>query len=319
MTSRMAVLAVAAIAASAGSSNAQPQIAGCPVFPANNVWNTPVDTVPAAPDSQILIRSMEPSLPLYPDFGAGTHREGITRGIPYVVTDGKTRKLRIDFEYAAESDPGPYPIPADAPIEGGAASRGDRHILVIDRDQCRLYEIYAAYPLPKGGWKAGAGAIFDLRANKLRPQGWTSADAAGLPILPGLVRYEEVMAGEIAHALRFTVVKTRNDFVWPARHLASKERDLQFPRMGQRLRLKRDVNIEGFSPEVTVILRALKKYGMILADNGPPWDITGTPDERWNNEHLKELGRIHGSDFEVVDSARMMVQPHSAEARQDGR
>lgn len=297
-------------------SQGTPSIEGCPVFPPDSIWNRAVDKLPKAPGSQILIGSMQPTLPLYPDFGAGKHREDITKGIPYVVVSGTQRKVSVEFEYESESDGGGYPIPPDAPIEGGRDSRSDRHILVIDRDKCRLYEVFAATPLKKGNWKAGSGAIFDLRTNKLRPDGWTSGDAAGLPIFPGLVRYDEVMAGEIQHALRFTVEKTRDKAVWPARHQAGNETDIQFPPMGLRLRLKADFSVEGFSPEVQVILRALKKYGMILADNGPHWDITGTPDERWNNDHLKELSRVHGSDFEVVDTASLMVKPDSAQARQ---
>jgi hypothetical protein len=218
------------------------------------------------------------------------------------------------FDYEDESDPGPYPIPPDAPIEGGSDCDGDRHILIVDRDNCRLYEIYSAYPETDGSWSAGSGAIFDLTSNLLRPDTWTSADAAGLPILPGLVRYEEVASGEIKHAIRFTAPETRRAYVWPARHYASSRTDTRYPPMGQRFRLKSPFNDSGFSPEVRVILDALKRYGMILADNGGSWFISGVPDERWDNDVLREIRQVHGSDFEAVDVSSLMVDPDSGQA-----
>ncbi|MCD6291496.1 MAG: cellulase family glycosylhydrolase, partial [Anaerolineae bacterium] len=213
------------------------------------------------------------------------------------------------------SDPGPYPIPPDAPIEGGRGSDGDRHVLIVDRDHCMLYELYDAWPQPDGSWHAGSGAIFDLNSNALRPAGWTSADAAGLPILPGLVRYDEVAAGEIRHAIRFTAPRTRKAYVWPARHYASDLTAGRYPPMGQRFRLRADFDISGFSPQAQVILQALKRYGMILADNGRAWFISGAPDDRWDNDVLHELHQVHGTDFEAVDASSLIVHPDSAQAR----
>ena len=216
--------------------------------------------------------------------------------------------------YGSESDPGPFPVPADAPVEGGSGSDGDRHVLVVDRDNCLLYELYRAFPQGDGSWNADSGARYDLRSNALRPDGWTSADAAGLPIFPGLVRYDEVAAGEIAHAIRFTAPQTRQAYVWPARHYASSSSDPSLPPMGQRFRLKAGVDISGYSGPVQVILRAMKKYGIILADNGSAWYISGAPDERWDNDMLHELDNVRGSDFEAVDCSALMVDPDSGQA-----
>lgn len=290
-----------------------PLIAGCPVFPADSIWNTPVDTAPLDPNSTAYINTIGGNKTLHADFGSGTWQGGPI-GIPFVIVPGSQPRVPIAFDYDAESDLGPYPIPPDAPIEGGPDSDGDRHILVLDRDHCVLYEVFYAFPDGAGGWWAGSGAVFDLRSNALRPAGWTSADAAGLPILPGLVRYDEVAAGEIKHALRFTAPQTRRAYVWNARHFASSLTGLQYPPMGQRFRLKADYDISGFSPQVQVILRALKKYGLILADNGSAWYISGVPDERWNNDMLRELHSVPGSAFEAVDISGWMVNPDSAQA-----
>jgi hypothetical protein len=290
-----------------------PTLAGCPVFPWNNVWNVPVDHLPVHPNSAAYISAIGANKSVHPDFGSGTW-EGAPTGIPYTIVSGNQPKVNITFEYSDESDPGPYPIPPDAAIEGGAQSTGDRHVLVLDRDNCILYETWSTYPLPDGSWQAGSGATFNLRSNALRPSGWTSADAAGLPILPGLVRYDEVASGEIRHALRFTAPQTRKAFVWPGRHHASALTALNYPPMGQRFRLKADFDIAPFSPEVQVVLRALKKYGMILADNGSSWYISGVPDPRWNNDiFVGELGQVKGSDFEVVDEFCLMLDPDSGE------
>jgi hypothetical protein len=222
----------------------------------------------------------------------------------------------MDFTYSAESEPGPYPIPPDAPIEGGPDSDGDRHVAVIDTGSCVLYELYHAWPQPDGSWHAGSGARWDLKSNSLRPDGWTSADAAGLPLVPALVRYDEVMSGEIRHALRFTVPSTQKAHIWPARHDAGESHDPDLPPMGLRVRLKAGVSISGYPTEVRVILQALKDYGMFLADNGdPPWNIDGTPDERWNNRTLKMLENIKGSDLEAVDESGLMVDPNSGQSR----
>ena len=293
-------------------AHTQPRVSGCAVFPANNVWNTPVDSLPVDQHSARYVATIGATQPVHPDFGAGLW-DGGPMGIPFVAVPGTQPKVTVTFDYDDESDHGGYPVPADAPIEGGPASTGDRHVLVVDRDNCILYELYAAYPQSGGSWHAGSGAIFDLESNALRPAGWTSADAAGLPIFPGLVRYDEVAAGEITHALRFTAPQTRNTYVWPARHQASDLSAVDYPPMGQRFRLKASVDISGFPALVQVILRALKKYGMILADNGSSWYISGVPDDRWNNDEMHEIAQIQGSDFEAVDESSLMVQPDSAQ------
>jgi len=297
-------------------SQSSPTIAGCSVFPADNIWNTPVDTLPVHANSDAYVAVIGADEEIHADFGSGTW-EGGPIGIPYTTVSGVQATVSITFTYDDESDPGPYPIPPDAPIEGGPDSEGDRHILIVDRDNCILYELYAAYPQPDGSWTAGSGAIFDLNSNALREEGWTSADAAGLPILSGLVRYDEVATGEIRHALRFTANSTRQAYVWPARHFAPYNEQPNSPPMGQRFRLKADFDISGFPPEVQVILQALKKYGMILADNGSSWFISGVPDERWDNEMLHELDRVLGSDFEAVDVSSLMVHPDSGQTGTD--
>jgi hypothetical protein len=300
-----------------GNVSAAPSIAGCPIFPDNNVWNTPIDTLTLDQNSQGYITTIGATKGLHADFGSGLW-DGGPIGIPYTTVSGSQSKVGITFEYADESDAGPYPIPLDAPIEGGPQSDGDRHVLVIDRDNCILYELYSAYPQSNGTWQAGSGAIFNLRSNALRPSTWTSADAAGLPVLPGLVRYDEVASGEIKHAIRFTAPQTRNTFIWPARHQASSLSGQQYPPMGQRVRLKSNFNLSGFSRDVQVILTALKKYGMILADNGSSWYLSGVPDERWNNGVLHELGSVLGSSFEAVDESSLMINPDLGQAKQTG-
>ena len=293
---------------------AGPQVASCPVLPADNAWNARVDALPRHPDSDAYISTLGTTRGIHPDFG--TVYEGAPIGIPYVTVPGTQPRVPVSFDYEDESDPGPYPIPADAPIEGGADSDGDRHVLVVDRDNCVLYELYYAYRQANGSWTAGSGAVYDLRSNALRPAGWTSADAAGLPIFPGLVRYDEVAAGEVAHALRFTAQQTQDTYVWPARHEASSLTGAQYPPMGLRVRLKASFDISTFSPQVQVILTALKHYGMILADNGSSWFVSGVPDSRWNDDVLVgELGRVKGSDFEAVDMDSLMVTPNSGATR----
>ena len=275
-------------------------IAGCQVFPPDNPWNTDISSYPVHPNSDNFIASIGADKGLHEDFG--TVWQGAPSGIPYCIVRGDQPKVPVTFGYADESDPGPYPIPDDAPIEGGPDSDGDRHIIVIDKDNCKLYEIWRAFKTDEG-WKGGGGAIFDLNSNELRPLGWTSADAAGLPIFPGLVRYDEVVEkGEINHALRFTVRRSQRGYILPATHFASRHDDPNLPPMGLRLRLKADYNISDFPPEAQVILRALKKYGMFVADNGGDWFISGVPDMRWNFENLTAIRRVKGSDFEVVDT-----------------
>jgi hypothetical protein len=282
-----------------------PQLAGCPVFPASNVWNQPVDKLSVATDSATLLRSIGLDAPVHPDFGSGLY-DGQRIGIPYVVVSGKAMpKSRPSFEYADESDKGPYPIPATVPIEGDPnPDTGDRHALIVDRDTCTLYELYALHR-QGGRWAAGSGAIWNLRSNALRPAGWTSADAAGLPILPGLARYSEVATGSIDHALRFTAPRTRTAYIYPARHEAGSSSDPSLPPMGLRVRLKASFPIGGFPAQARVVLAALKRYGMILADNGSPWYISGAPDPRWSNDDLHTLDRVTGADFEVVDTSQL--------------
>jgi hypothetical protein len=302
----------------AGSSIAQggPTLEGCPVFPENNIWNTPVADLPIDSNSSAFINTIGATRGLHPDFGSGTWN-GEPIGIPYTVVDESQPEVDVSFDYADESDPGPYPIPASALIEGGSQSSGDRHVLVLDRGNCILYELFSAYPQQDGSWQAGSGAYFDLNSNALRPSGWTSADAAGLPILAGLVRYDEVASGEIRHAVRFTAPDTRSDFVWPARHQASSLTGTSIPPMGQRFRLKSDFDISRFSAPVRVILQAMKTYGLILADNGSAWYISGVPDPRWDNDMLvSELAQVKGSDFEAVDVSSLMVDPDSGLALQ---
>lgn len=285
----------------------------CRFFPPDNIWNTPVADAPVDPRSDGYVQSIGLGDPVHPDFGAGLW-EGGPIGIPFAEAGFATPRESVAFDYSDESDPGRYPIPPDAPIEGGADSDGDRHVLILETDECRLYELYDARPGPDG-WTAGSGAIFDLRSNDLRPAGWTSADAAGLPILPGLVRFDEVASGEIRHALRFTAPRTQRAYVWPARHFASDVTDSAYPPMGQRFRLRADFDVASFSPEVQVILRGLQAYGMMLADNGSPWFLSGVPDDRWDNDTLREMSRVQGRDFEAVDVTGLMVNLESAQAR----
>lgn len=290
---------------------AAPKAGNCPVFPTDNIWNTPVDKLPVHTRSADYVRSIGAQKKLKADFGSGLW-DGGPIGIPYTLKTGPG--TRVAFEYKDESDAGPYPIPANPPIEGGEKSNGDRHILVVDEKTCMLYELYAARQ--KGGrWSAGSGAVFDLKSNRLRPDGWTSADAAGLPILPGLARYDEVAAGEIKHALRFTARRTQKAYVWPARHFASRITDMGVPPMGMRFRLKANFSLTGFSKDTQVILRALQRYGMILADNGSDWYISGAPDASWNNDRLRELGRITGEHFEAVDTSSLIQDKDSGAVR----
>jgi hypothetical protein len=283
-------------------------------LPADNVWNTPIDTLPLDANSTAYVNTIGANTGLKADFGAGLW-DGGPIGIPYVTVAGSQSAYPVTFEYDDESDPGPYRIPLNAPIEGGSQADGDRHAIAIDTTNCVLYELFAAYP-GANAWNAGSGAIYDLNSHALRPETWTSADAAGLPIFPGLVRYDEIVAGEIKHAIRFTAPQTRSAYVWPARHEASSLTGSQYPPMGQRFRLKANFNISGFSPTNQIILRALKKYGMILADNGSSWYMSGAPDERWNNSDLNLLRNIPGSAFEAIDESSLMIDADSGQARQ---
>jgi hypothetical protein len=283
------LIAVAGIASGAATA---PVVDRCRVFPHDNHWNQRVDRLPVTSGSDRLVRRMGRAQRLFADFT-----------IPYTVVTREQAKKRVRFYYPRESDRDPYPIPDDVPIEGGV----DRHAVILDRDRCRLYELYDLHRRGRQ-WQAGSGAIWNLRSNRLRPRTWTSADAAGLPILPGLVRYREVAAGAIHHAIRFTAAETRGAFVYPARHYQDNDRDRDLPPMGLRMRLKASVDITGFPSQAQVVLRALKKYGMLLADEGEAWFISGSPSRGWVHRDLGTLDAIKGSDFEVVDT-RSLPRP----------
>ena len=293
--------------AKTGSTVPPPKIGNCQIFPADNIWNTPIDKLKKDRHSDSYIGDIGPNVTLHPDFGSQ-----MGWGIPFTEISPYQRRVGITFDYRDESDVSNYPVPPDAPIEGGSKSTGDRHILLIDRTRCVLYEIFDAYPNPDGTWRAGSGAKFDLTGNELRKEGMTSADAAGLPILPGLVRYDEVAAGEINHALRFTIKHTQASYVWPARHKASRDSDPELPPMGIRFRLRADYDISGYSKANQVILTALKRYGMLLADNGASVFITGVADKRWNDEDLHKLTKVTAADFEAVDESELQLLPDSA-------
>jgi hypothetical protein len=300
MRTRALVVVVAVcllgLGGAAASATRLPGAPACPVFPADNPWNRRVDRLPVAASSAAIVRSIGLDEHLHADFGSGLW-EGSPIGIPVTVVSRATPRSRVSFEYADESDRVGYPIPAGVRIEGGS----DHHALLVDRDACRLYELFALRR-EGGGWAAGSGAVWNLRSNRLRPAGWTSADAAGLPILPGLARFEDVARGRIDHALRVTVSRTRRAYVWPARHVASSDTDPALPRMGERLRLKRSYPIARFPRQARIVLQALKDYGLIVADNGSDWYVTGAPEPRWSNDQLHTLHGVPGSAFEVVDA-----------------
>src|SRR5688572_4427776 len=285
-----------------------PTLANCPMFPADNIWNARVDSLPTHPMSDSWIDSVGRDEGFHMDFGSGEW-DGGQIGIPYNVLSGSSvTKYTVDFYYPDESDAGPYPIPDNPLMEYGS----DHHILIVDTDDCTLYEIYDA-SFDNGNWSGGSGAIWDLNSNALRPETWTSADAAGLPILPGLVRYDEIITGEIKHVLRFTAEETAG-YIWPARHLTSDPQD-GIPPMGARFRLKADYDISGFPPELQIILQAMKEYGIMLADNGSNWYVSGAPDERWDNDMLHLLDVLTGDDFEAVDTSGLMADPNSGEVK----
>jgi hypothetical protein len=281
----------------------------CSIFPADNIWHATVSRLPVLASSAAYVASIGSTAKVHPDFGTGDI------GIPITTVPAGQTKVKVSFQYGDESDGGPYPVPANAQIEGGVASSGDRHIILYDPAACRDYELYAAYRNSDGTWRAGSGAIFDLRGNALRPRGWTSADAAGLPILAGLVRYDEVASGRIDHAIRMTAPKTRNAYVWPATHFASSSSGASLPPMGLRLRLKSTVDISRLPTQARVVAQAMKTYGVILADNGSPWYLSGAPDDRWSNDALHALGGLTGSDFEAVDVSTLMLSSNSAQCR----
>jgi hypothetical protein len=304
------IVAVVLAIPTAAEAASLPGAPACPVMPADSYWHARVDALPRHPSSDAFVTNAGAASTVHADFGAGLY-DGGPIGIPFTTVAGTQPKVPVSFEYDDESDPGPYPVPANAPIEGGAGSRGDRHVIVVDRDRCLDYELYAASPQGGGtSWAAGSGAVFDLASNAFRPSGWTSADAAGLPILPGLVRYDEVASGEIDHAIRITLRRTDHRFVWPARHRAGSNDPTAAP-MGAWLRLKSTVNPARFGPQARVVVRALQEHGAIVADNGSSWYLSGAPDSRWDNDDLHGLGALHGSDFEFVDASSLMTSPDS--------
>jgi hypothetical protein len=300
MKPALAAALAAALIAPAAVAAPLPEAPDCPVFPASNVWNKRVDKLPKHQRSKEIVKAIGAGLHVHADFGSGLWNGGPI-GIPVTVVDSSQPQSFVDFLYGDESDPGPYPIPPDVEIEGGPDSDGDRHAIIVEKDSCTLYELFNLWPT----WDAGSGAIWDLRSNALRPRGWTSADAAGLPILPGLARYDEVATGVIDHALRFTVSRSRRAYVYPARHFASSSTSRNLPPMGLRLRLRSNFPVAVFPPQARVILRALKRYGMIVADNGSSWYVSGVPDPQWSNDQLHSLHRVKGSDFRVVDTPKL--------------
>jgi hypothetical protein len=311
-----ALLLASLLACRQPAAAASPALGGCTILPANSVWNTPIDQLPVDSHSLEYVKNIGQALPLHADFGSGQYGD---YGIPFNVVPQGQAKVPVSFDYADESDAGPYPIPPSPKIEGGS----DRHILVLEQGTCKLYETWNSRRVG-GSWQAGSGAVFDLTSNALRPDGWTSADAAGLPILPGLARYDEVAAGAINHALRFTVPCTADFYIWPARHKAVPDScpatppaGTRVPPNGLRFRLKAGVSLAGMSPAAQVILTALKKYGMIVADNGSSWYLSGAPDIGWNDDALvADFNKIHGSDFEVVDESALQISADSGQAVQ---
>jgi hypothetical protein len=299
----VAALAAVSFAGSSARALRLPAARHCPVFPANNPWNQRVDKLPVSANSAQLISSIGLDAHVHADFGSGRW-DGGPIGIPFDVVSSTTARRHVSFEYADESDRVRYPIPPHVHIEGGPHASGDRHAILVDKSSCRLYELYDLRRTSHG-WTAGSGAVWSLRSNHLRPAGWTSADAAGLPIFPGLARWDEVGRGTIDHALRFTAPQTRRAYVYPARHYASSSNDPSLPPMGLRVRLKASVDVASFPKQARVVLRALQRYGMILADNGSPWYISGAPNRHWSNDQLHSLGRLTGADFEVVDTSSL--------------
>ena len=305
---------VAAGPAAAGTP--VPGAPNCAMYPSDNVWNTDISGLPVDSHSAAWLSSMGGTTHLHPDFGP-SGIPAVPYGIPYTVVSPLTPKVSLTFDYAGESDPGPYPFSASTPIEGGAGSTGDRHALMVDPSSCTLYELYDARYIPTGS-TAGSGAIWNLRSNALRPTGWTSADAAGLPILPGLLRYDEVVSGSVTHAIRMTAQTTDTSYLWPARHEAGSASNAALPPMGARFRLKADYDISGYSPEAQVVLRAMRHYGLILADNGSNWYFGGTADPAWPASLVDELKQVPAGAFDAVDESTLIINPDSGQARQTG-
>ena len=290
----------------------------CPLFPADNYWRARVDRLPTAARSRAWVTAIGAGDDLHPDFGPSFGEQSVPYGIGVTVVGSEHPTVAVDFDYADESDRVRYPLGADTFIEGGPTSDGDRHTIVVDRSTCRLYETWDTHP-GSPNWRAGSGATWDLRSNRLRPKGWTSADAAGLPILPGLLTYDEVAAGRVTHAIRFTAPMTRDRFIWPARHRAGATDDPSYPPMGARLRLRKSFDTSDYSAQAQVVLRGMKRYGLVLADNGSPWYFQGTADDRWPESLISDLKRIPVDAFEGVDTRPLRVSPASAATRRFSR
>ncbi|MFG2988174.1 hypothetical protein ACGFZK_02485 [Streptomyces sp. NPDC048257] len=305
-----AVTMTAATCLLSGAADPGRQVPSCPTAPPDSFWRAPVDSLPVHPSSARYVTSIGSTEPLHPDFGSGLV-EGQPFGIPITVSDTTVPESEVSLDYADESDKSGYRIPPDARIENGPASDGDRHVVVWDRALCKSYELFDAERQGGNAWHAGSGAIFDLRSNALRPDGWTSADAAGLAILPGLVRYDEASGGRIDHAIRVTVPRSDQSYLWPARHQAGAAADSSLPPMGLRLRLKSSVDTSQLAPQAKAVADALKKYGAIVADNGSAWYITGEENPRWDNSQLDGLKNFKGSDFEAVDASGLQQSPDS--------
>ncbi|MFD7029561.1 hypothetical protein ACFWAR_16130 [Streptomyces sp. NPDC059917] len=301
--------AAAAPRAPAGAL-AAPSDGSCGTSPPDSFWRAPVDALPVHPRSARYVASIGSTAPLHPDFGSGL-TGGMPFGIPVTVTDTTVPESKVSLDYAEESDASGYRIPQDARIENGPASDGDRHVIVWDRALCRSYELWDAHPRGANAWHAGSGAVFDLRDNALRPDGWTSADAAGLAVLPGLVRYDEAASGAVDHAIRMTVPRSDRSYVWPARHQAGSAADASLPPMGLRLRLRASVDTSTLPPQAKAVAEALKTYGAIVADNGSAWYLSGDEDPRWDNAQLDALKGFKGSDFEAVDASALRRSPDS--------
>lgn len=287
----------------------------CPVFPATSVWHADVSELPVHPRSAEWLSHMSPDRSLHPDFGPSYGEQPVPYGIPITVVGGAHAKVRVRFQYADESDRVRYPFGSDTRIEGGWGSAGDRHAVVVDRSTCRLYETFATYRSVSGRWRAGSGATWRLTRNALRPDGWTSADAAGLPVLPGLLRPGEVRRGHVDHAIRFTTNVTDRRHVWPARHDAGSVSDPSYPPMGTWFRLEASFPLSSFRPDTRAVLRAMKRHGLVLADNGSPWYFQGARSTRWPEGLLDELKSVPASAFEAVDTSALQVNPDSGAAR----
>ncbi|MEO6511870.1 MAG: hypothetical protein ABIO16_12810 [Nocardioides sp.] len=287
--------------------------AACPAFPADSWWHADVSQLPVHERSSQWLSHMSTDRDLHPDFGP-SYGDGPNYGIPVTVVDGSHPKVRVRFDYADESDRVRYPLGNDTRIEGGRNSGGDMHAIVVDRSTCMLYETWNTR-VSGDTWRAGSGAVWSLRSNDLRPDGWTSSDAAGLPILPGLLRWKEVKNGRVDHAIRFTTDTTSSWHLWPARHDAGSTSEKSYPPMGARFRLKASFSLSGFSAKARVVLRAMKTYGLVLADNGSPWYFQGEQNKHWPSAFVEDLKRIPASAFEAVDTASLMVDPDSAQVR----